>query len=167
MISYRLRDIKVTYQGEKLDKQIAVQVNKGMISLDQIATEIAEDTSLGVGDVKSALTHLQIIIGRYLPMGYSIDLGDVGTLSPRIKSKSIPMGEEYKASYIKSLNARFLPSRTLKDKLNRAGFQRWQDFTTEVQPKPENNSGNGTPNNPVTPPSNGGTSEPDAGGENI
>lgn len=86
---YTVTDRKViTKDGSRQVQQVATQMNLGRVTIHQLAKEIADITSLGRGDVSSVLTHLSEIAIRYATMGYSVKLGDLGTLTPRLSARS-------------------------------------------------------------------------------
>lgn len=112
--------------GQHSRQQVARQVNLGRVDIDQLATEIAEVTSLGEGDVKSVLLHLAKQSVSYLTMGFSVQLGDLGTLTPRISAKAIPVGGKYTTDLIRRVNVRYTPSSAMKTRLKGIGYERWE-----------------------------------------
>ena len=123
---YTVTDRKViTKDGSRQVRQIARQVNLGKVTLSQLAREIADITSLGRGDVESVLTHLSEIAIRYATMGYSVSLGDLGTLTPRLSAKALPTGDKYTADNIRKVNVRYSPSLDMKEKLRAVTFEKW------------------------------------------
>lgn len=100
--------------------QHAVQVNLGMVETREVAQELQDFTSLSRGDVMSVLEHLGDVVARYNARGLSVKLGNLGTFTPRIKSKAIPAGEEYDASaLVTAVNMRFTPSVNVKSNLQK------------------------------------------------
>ena len=112
--------------GGRETRQVAQQVNLGRVDIDQLATEIAEVTSLGEGDVKSVLLHLAKQSVSYLTMGFSVQIGDLGTLTPRISAKAIPVGGKYTTDLIRRVNVRYTPSSAMKTRLKGVGYERWE-----------------------------------------
>lgn len=110
----------LTKGGQHEVQQIATQINLGRVDIDQLSTEIAEVTSLGEGDVKSVLLHLAKQSVSYLTMGFSVQLGDLGTLTPRISAKAVPTGEKYTTDQIRRVNVRYTPSSAIKTRLKGA-----------------------------------------------
>lgn len=128
MFRYTIKDRKmITKEGTYEPRRVAVQVNAGRITLDALAREIADDTSLGRGDVKSVLLHLAVVVGRYACMGYSVDLGELGTLTPRLSAASLSPEEEYTADAIRAVRLRYTPSMELKRRLSAVTFERQEE----------------------------------------
>ena len=126
----------MTKDGKREPRQIATQVNLGKVTLSQLAREIADITSLGRGDVESVLTHLSEIAIRYATMGYSVSLGDLGTLTPRLSAKAVPTGDKYTADNIRKVNVRYTPSLDMKERLRAVTFEKWDPAKDAKCPDP-------------------------------
>mgnify|MGYP001661655798 FL=1 len=145
-LKYTVTDRKViTKDGSRQVRQVARQVNLGKVTLQQLAKEIADITSLGRGDVESVLTHLSEIAIRYATMGYSVSLGDLGTLTPRLSAKAIPTGDKYTADNIRKVNVRYTPSLDMKERLRAVTFEKWDPTKDAKCPDP---SAHTEPKNP-------------------
>ena len=145
-LKYTVTDRKViTKDGSRQVRQIARQVNLGKVTLSQLAREIADITSLGRGDVESVLTHLSEIAIRYATMGYSVSLGDLGTLTPRLSAKAVPTGDKYTADNIRKVNVRYTPSLDMKERLRAVTFEKWDPTKDAKCPDP---SAHTEPKNP-------------------
>ena len=106
--------------GKKI--QVATQVNKGTVSIRQIADRLEQITSLGRGDVMNVLTHLGEVVAEHVREGYSVKLHELGTFTPRIQSTSVPAGEPFRSTHIKGVKMRYTPSTYLKAELAQAKF---------------------------------------------
>lgn len=136
-LKYTVTDRKViTKDGSRQVRQVARQVNLGKVTLSQLAREIADITSLGRGDVESVLTHLSEIAIRYSTMGYSVSLGDLGTLTPRLSAKAVPTGDKYTADNIRKVNVRYTPSLDMKERLRAVTFEKWDPAKDAKCPAP-------------------------------
>lgn len=145
-LKYTVTDRKViTKDGSRQVRQVARQVNLGKVTLQQLAKEIADITSLGRGDVESVLTHLSEIAIRYATMGYSVSLGDLGTLTPRLSAKAVPTGDKYTADNIRKVNVRYTPSLDMKERLRAVTFEKWDPTKDQKCPDP---SAHTEPKNP-------------------
>lgn len=131
----------ITKGGGHERKQVAQQINLGRVDIDQLATEIAEVTSLGEGDVKSVLLHLAKQSVGYLTMGFSVQLGDLGTLTPRISAKAVPTGEKYTTDQIRRVNVRYTPSSAIKTRLKGVSYERWDPREDAKCPDPSVHTG--------------------------
>lgn len=153
-LKYTVTDRKViTKDGSRQVRQVARQVNLGKVTLQQLAKEIADITSLGRGDVESVLTHLSEIAIRYATMGYSVSLGDLGTLTPRLSAKAIPTTDKYTADNIRKVNVRYTPSLDMKEKLRAVTFEKWDPTKDAKCPDP---SAHTTPKTPEPGKESGG-----------
>lgn len=126
----------LTKTGDRQLMQVATQMNLGRVTIHQLAKEIADITSLGRGDVASVLTHLSEIAIRYATMGYSVKLGDLGTLTPRLSAKALPVGEKYGAENIRKVNVRYTPSLEMKEQLRAVTFEKWDPTKDAKCPDP-------------------------------
>lgn len=134
---YTVKERKtMTKDGKREPRQIATQINLGKVTLSQLAREIADITSLGRGDVESVLTHLSEIAIRYATMGYSVSLGDLGTLTPRLSAKAVPTGDKYTADNIRKVNVRYTPSLDMKERLRAVTFEKWDPAKDAKCPAP-------------------------------
>lgn len=130
-----------TKDGKREMMQMASQINLGKVTLSQIAKEIADITSLGRGDVSSVLTHLSEIAIRYAKMGYSVKLGDLGTLTPRLSAKAIPTTDKYTTDHIRKVNVRYTPSLEMKEQLRGVTFEKWDPREDAKCPDPSAHTG--------------------------
>lgn len=122
---YTVKERKtMTKDGNREPRQIATQVNLGKVTIHQLAKEIADITSLGRGDVASVLTHLSELAIRYSTLGFSVDLGDLGTLTPRLSAKALPLTEKYTPDAIRQVRLRFTPSKEMKIRLKEVSFEK-------------------------------------------
>lgn len=135
----------LTHDGTHARKQVATQINLGKVTIHQLAKEIADITSLGRGDVASVLTHLSELAIRYSTLGFSVDLGDLGTLTPRLSAKALPLEEKYTPDAIRQLRLRFTPSKEMKIRLKEVSFEKADPTKDAKCPDP---SAHTTPKNP-------------------
>lgn len=133
MFRYTVSERKALTKGGRREiRQVATQVNHGRVNVDDLAKEIADDTSLGRGDIKSVLLHLAELTQRYISMGYSVDLGDLGTLTPRLSAETLPVGAKYTAAQIRKINVRFTPAPAFKSRLRDTSFEQVKDKDKEA-----------------------------------
>ena len=143
---YTVKERKtMTKDGKREPRQIATQVNLGKVTIHQLAKEIADITSLGRGDVASVLTHLSELAIRYATLGFSIDLGDLGTLTPRLSAKALPLEEKYTPDAIRSLRLRFTPSKEMKIRLAEVTYEKADPKKDQTCPDPSAHKKTETP----------------------
>lgn len=105
--------------------RIAMQVSRGRIPIETVAERIEKDTALGFGDVLSVLASLAPVVAEYASLGYSVDLGRLGTFTPRVTATAEPDAEKpYTVSgHVKGTNIRFTPARYLKDLTDKITYE--------------------------------------------
>lgn len=74
-------------------------------------------------------------------MGYSVQLGDLGTLTPRLSAKAIPTGDKYTTEHIRKVNVRYTPSLEMKEQLRGVTFERWDPREDAKCPDPSAHTG--------------------------
>ncbi len=150
--------------GERKPMQVASQVNHGRITTRSIAEEVAQITSLGRGDVYNVLSTLSDVAMRYVSMGYSVELGEMGTFTPRLSAKAVPANEVYGREHIRGVMARFTPSVELKAALKAVTFE--LEETEEEKQKRKASKAGGTCPTP-SPGHEEGPSKPKQEGGNL
>lgn len=123
---YTITERKNRLKGGTVMKQ-AVQVNQGRITTREVAEQLQEITSLGRGDVQSVLSHLGDVAARYLREGHSVQLGELGTFTPYIKSKAVEADKDFTTDRIESITVVFKPSGWLKEAMGKASFALLRD----------------------------------------
>jgi predicted histone-like DNA-binding protein len=105
-------------------KWFAVTVNDGRITEKDLGTEISERSSLSRGDVMNVIINVLEAIPKYLLMGKSVSLGELGSIRLSVSSEGVENPEEFTVGMIKGLKVVFTPGKGLKDKLLNAKFER-------------------------------------------
>ena len=75
-------------------------VNDGKVSQKNIAADIVLLSSLARGDVSNVIDSLLDTVPKYLLMGKSVSLGDLGTLRISFSSEGVNSAEEFAVSKI-------------------------------------------------------------------
>lgn len=135
---YTITERKNCLKGGTVMKQ-AVQVNQGRITTREVAEQLQEITSLGRGDVQSVLSHLGDVAARHLREGHSVQLGELGTFTPYIKSKAVEADKTFTTDRIQSIRVVFKPSGWLKEAMGKASFALLKDEngTCPMPPEPD------------------------------
>lgn len=89
----------------------------GNIDLAKICEEISISSSLTRGDVTNAIMSFLDTIPKYLKMGYSVNMGEMGTLRLSIKSEGSATPEEVNAGKIRNIRAIFVAGSKLKKEI--------------------------------------------------
>jgi predicted histone-like DNA-binding protein len=99
-------------------KWYASPVNEGKITKNDLAKEIVNMSALSRGDVSSVIENLMDIMPKYLLMGKSIYLGELGTLRVSFGSAGVENKEDFHTDMVKGMKFVFTPGVDLKKQLN-------------------------------------------------
>lgn len=83
-------------------------------TMDQMGTMIAHISAVSVGDVKSVLNTLSLLISRELQAGRIVDLGDLGRLRVGIRSKATKSEDEFSPRNIRSAHTIYTPGAEIR-----------------------------------------------------
>jgi len=81
-------------------------------------------SSLARGDVSNVIDSLLDTVPKYLLMGKSVSLGDLGTLRISFSSEGVNAAEEFTVSKISGVRVLFTPSPTLRQALTGIKFEK-------------------------------------------
>jgi predicted histone-like DNA-binding protein len=98
-------------------KYYASPVNDGKISKDDLSKEIVDMSALSRGDVSSVIENFIDVIPKYLLMGKSVSLGELGTMRISFGSESVVDPKHFNTSKISSPKIIFTPSPVLRGRL--------------------------------------------------
>jgi len=96
-------------------------VEKEEYTIDMLAVEIAQATTVTRPDVKAVIDAFVDISMRHLCEGHRVELGSLGKLFPTLKTTPVAYLEDVDKS-IKRMLARFLPGDQLVANMNEATF---------------------------------------------
>ena len=111
-------------QDRSKQKWYASPVNEGKITQKTIAADIVELSSLSRGDISNVIESLIGTVPKYLLMGKSVNLGDLGTLRLSFKSEGVDDAAKFNASMISNVRVVFTPSVEFKASLEKISFER-------------------------------------------
>jgi predicted histone-like DNA-binding protein len=140
-------------------------VEAGTVSAKDIVEFASKHTSAPAVMVKAVLESSFQIVEHYLSLGYRVQLGELGTFYPTIKSKAVDSNTEAGMVQLEKVNVRFRPNSDIVEKLNKApktlqGIYRLVDadrkFYEEV--------GRGELGDAPVQPEGGDNPDPDSGG---
>lgn len=132
-------------KGSYPQKYYAQGVNVAQIPFETVCEEAAEASAMTTADMKAAVDRLNLIVSRYLKMGYSVKIGELGCIRMAIGSTGSPTEAEFSASQIKEPKVVFRPGSMLT---------KAKKSVTFVRVKPAETA-------PATDPGTGGEEEPD------
>ena len=103
------------------------------ISYDHVLEEMQTRTSLNKGSISSVLINLSELIISKLTQGHPVDLGPIGKMKPRISAQSQKTKEEVTTKTITTKSTLYLPSKEIKDAMNRVKFVKSDSSDEEVE----------------------------------
>ena len=123
-MKYKLIERKNPLQPQAAGKLYAAPVNDGKASQKEIATEIVNLSSLTRGDVSNVIDNLLDTIPKYLLMGKSVSLGELGTLRISFSSEGVETEEEFNVGKISGVKVIFQPGVDLKKAIKGIRFEK-------------------------------------------
>ncbi|WP_436417335.1 HU family DNA-binding protein [Petrimonas sulfuriphila] len=111
-------------QDRSQKKWYAQPVNEGRIGQKEIATDIMDLSSLSRGDVSNVIESLIATVPRYLLMGKSVNLGNLGTLRLSFSSEGTTDPKAFNTGMISGVKVIFTPSVEFKEKLTKISFEK-------------------------------------------
>jgi predicted histone-like DNA-binding protein len=115
---------RVNPQNRTDEKWYATPVNDGKVTKTAIATEIVTMSSLSRGDVSNAIENLLEVVPKYLLMGKSVSLGELGSLRITFSSEGVKDPDEFNVGMIKGARVVFTPSVALKNAIANMNFEK-------------------------------------------
>lgn len=117
----------------------------GMLSFDQICSNIAAYSTASPGDVKLVLDGLVFTASEALLRGEVVQLGELGNLQLKVGSDGVPNAADYDASMFKRPHILFRPSVRMKTAVARVSVEKWPTVTVSNG----NSGGSGEDDRPV------------------
>jgi predicted histone-like DNA-binding protein len=96
------------------EKWYITTVNTGKVTQKELAKELVSTSSLSRGEVANVIENLLEVIPKYLLMGKSVCLGELGTFRLSFSSSGIDDPEDFKKGMLKKTKVIFIPSVELK-----------------------------------------------------
>lgn len=114
-------------------KFVARIFREKFITQEKIAKNIADQSSLSMGDVYNVFQCLKEEIAKNLSEGKGVKLDLLGTFSPSIKAIAKDTMEEVKSTTIENVYVNFLPSKELIEAIRAAGVEYIDTNITGIQ----------------------------------
>ena len=89
-------------------------VNYGNVSYRTILEEISDGSTFSVGDADAVLKNFFEMVVDQVADGHTVEMGELGTLKPKIQAKCVDTRNECTASTIKRVGMQYTPSMTLE-----------------------------------------------------
>jgi predicted histone-like DNA-binding protein len=103
-------------------KFYAQVINNGQVQQRELATDIAEISTVSTIDTLANIEGFIKIVPKKLADGKSVKLGDFGTFRVTVNSEGVDTAEELTSSHIKKYTVHFRPGKLFKQVLNNADF---------------------------------------------
>ena len=104
-------------------KFYAQPVIDGTVTKKTLADDLVLISSLSRGDISSVIENLIDILPKYLLMGKSVQLGELGTLRVSFSSEGADTKEQLNAKMIRGQKVIFTPGKLLKEMLPKLTFE--------------------------------------------
>jgi predicted histone-like DNA-binding protein len=101
----------------------AVPVNNGTITESDLKKEISIISSLSKGDVANIIDSITEVVPKYLIMGKSVSLGNIGTLRTSFSSAGVDNHDDFRVSMIGGVKFLLTPSTELKKQVRDIHFE--------------------------------------------
>lgn len=124
MIRYKLVKRGFANSSTAPKKYYATHVNKGRKSLKHISLDLEQKSALNRGDIGSFLENLTDQLPVYLLDGQIVSLGDFGSFRLSLNSEGVESPESFTVGMINKLKIIFIPGKRLKEKLEKATFEK-------------------------------------------
>ncbi len=123
-MKYKLIERKNPQQPNERGKLYASPVNDGKVSQKEISADIVGLSSLSRGDVNNVIDCLLDTVPKYLLMGKSVSLGELGTLRITFTSEGVETPEEFSVGKIKDAQELFTPSPAMRKAITDIKFEK-------------------------------------------
>ena len=122
-------------QNKAEEKHYASPVNAGRKTMRDIAQDVAGRSSLTRGDIENVIFNFLDRLPAYLTDGFSVQLGELGTLRLSLSSKGSADEKTFDVETIKP-HVVLTPGVEVKDKLRKISYERVKEKKEEKKPNP-------------------------------
>jgi predicted histone-like DNA-binding protein len=123
-MKYKLQKRQNPQNRQAPEKWYATPLNDGKVGQQEIAADIVNMSSLARGDVGNAINSLIDTVPKYLIMGKSVNLGELGTFRVSFSSEGVDDQADFNVSKIAGVRVVFTPSMELRRKLENIHFEK-------------------------------------------
>lgn len=98
-------------------KWYPASVTSGVLTTDELISELAEISTVSKSDVNAVLGNLATVMGRNMAKGYTVKINDLGTfyLSAVCSGNGVDTPEEVSSKQIKGVKVHFIPETTFRN----------------------------------------------------
>jgi predicted histone-like DNA-binding protein len=123
-MKYKLLERKNPQNRQSPGKLYATPVNDGKVTQQDVSADIVNLSSLARGDVGNVINSLIDTVSKYLLMGKSVNLGELGTFRISFSSEGVEDAKDFTVDKISRVHVVFTPSVELKRKPDSIRFER-------------------------------------------
>lgn len=132
---YFKKKIKVNINGVTVDKYVAYMHRGEIVTVDEIAEMVENNSALTRGDLISGFYQMLDIAVFMLTTGHRVNLDPLGSLYPGFNAKACDTPQEVTADTVTRFYPLFKASPELKSKFSEASFHLRDDIVVEVKYK--------------------------------
>lgn len=93
-------------------------VNTGVVRIDELASEMAAESTVTRHDILSVLSSLQQHIMQHLALGHSVRLGDLGSFHVTLFGNGTANKDDYTTGALKGIRVHFRRSPYLRENIS-------------------------------------------------
>jgi predicted histone-like DNA-binding protein len=123
-MKYKLVERRNPQNPQATPKLYATPVNDGKITQKEIAADIVELSSLARGDVSNVIESLLDTVPKYLLMGKSVKLGELGTFRISFSSEGVDDATAFDTRLISGVRVLFTASTELREAIGKVRFEK-------------------------------------------
>ncbi|MDR1340382.1 MAG: HU family DNA-binding protein [Prevotellaceae bacterium] len=123
-MKYRLIKRKNPQDWQSPAKWFATPVNDGKVTQQDVSADIVNLSSLARGDVGNVINSVIDTVPKYLVMGKSVNLGELGTFRVSFTSAGVEDPKDFNVDKISGVRVVFTPSTELRKKLDGIRFEK-------------------------------------------
>jgi predicted histone-like DNA-binding protein len=123
-MKYKLIERRNPQNWQNPAKRFATPVNDGRVTQQEVSADIVNLSSLARGDVGNVINSLIDTVPKYLVMGKSVNLGELGTFRVSFTSAGVEDARDFTVDKISGVRVVFTPSAELRRKLGDIRFEK-------------------------------------------
>lgn len=111
-------------KAENPTKIYAQTVAGDYITFEQFVEEVSDSSGVGSAGVKAVLDRANVVLGRHLPHGRRVSMGELGTFRFLLGSAGVPDTKDFDTNLIREPRVRFYPGKALRMSKSQTSFER-------------------------------------------
>ena len=123
-IIMRKAKVKLGFQEGKPTVFKGQQVIMPIVKFDDLCEEVAARSGVSQAQTRAVVNGLVDSLGMFLKVGHTVQLGDLGSLAPRMNVKCVKSAEEVTAETVQRLKVQFISGRALRNAVKAGGVRK-------------------------------------------